>query len=73
MSPMEVAAFPGTLLPTHADLFPIVQQMRDKYGLPEIRPDDEPEDGDVAFPRAAIRERQAPGFMSWEGYHDLQC
>lgn len=32
----------GTLMPTHPDLFPIVQQMRTKYKLPEISPDDDP-------------------------------
>jgi hypothetical protein len=29
-------------MPTHPDLFPIVQKMREKYNLPEISPDDEP-------------------------------
>jgi len=32
----------GTLIPTHPDLFPIVQQMREKYNLPEISLDDDP-------------------------------
>ena len=32
----------GTLMPSRPDLFPIVEQMRAKHNLPEIRPDDDP-------------------------------
>jgi hypothetical protein len=30
------------LIPTYPDLYPIVQQMRDKHNLPEISPNDDP-------------------------------
>jgi hypothetical protein len=39
---MKVNKFLGSLIPTHPDLYPIVQQMRDKHNLPEISPDDDP-------------------------------
>ncbi len=39
---MKEAKLLGTLMPTHPDLFPIVEQMRAKYQLPEISPDDDP-------------------------------
>ncbi len=32
----------GTLLLTHPDFFPFVQEMRRKYKLPEVSPDDDP-------------------------------
>jgi hypothetical protein len=32
----------GTILPSSPDFLPIVRQLREKYGLPEIGPDDEP-------------------------------
>ena len=39
---MKETEFLGTLMPTHPDLFAIVQEIRRKYNLPEISPDDEP-------------------------------
>jgi hypothetical protein len=33
---------PGTLMPAHPDLFPIVWKMRKKYNPPEINPYDLP-------------------------------
>jgi hypothetical protein len=39
---MKESKFLGTLLPSHPDLIPIVQAMREKYNLPEISPDDKP-------------------------------
>ncbi|MCL5611002.1 MAG: endonuclease domain-containing protein [Chloroflexi bacterium] len=34
--------FFDTLLPTHPDFQPIIQELREKYGLYEVYPDDEP-------------------------------
>jgi hypothetical protein len=31
----------GKLLPGHPDIFPIIQNIREKYGIPEIRPEDD--------------------------------
>ena len=31
----------GTLLPSHPDLFPILERIREKYLIPEIPPDDD--------------------------------
>jgi len=31
----------STLLPYHPDLLPILQNIRDKYNIPEIGPDDD--------------------------------
>lgn len=39
---MKESKFLGTLLPSHPDLIPIVQAMREKYKLSEISPDDDP-------------------------------
>ncbi len=39
---MQESKLLGTLLPSSPDLLPIIRQMREKYGLPEIGPDDEP-------------------------------
>lgn len=36
------AEFLGNLFPSHPDLLPIIQSIREKYGLPEINPDSEP-------------------------------
>ena len=33
---MKETLFLGTLLPSHPDLLPIVQAIREKYNLPEI-------------------------------------
>jgi hypothetical protein len=39
---LKESRFLGALLPSHPDFLPIVQAIREKYNLPEIRPDDEP-------------------------------
>ncbi len=39
---MKETKFLGTLLPSSPDLFPIVEAVREKYGLHEVRPEDEP-------------------------------
>jgi len=39
---MQESKLLGKLLPTSPDFLPIVQQLRDKYGLPELAPDDDP-------------------------------
>jgi hypothetical protein len=35
----------GTLLPSSPDFIPIVQQLREKYGLRKVSPDDDPIEG----------------------------
>ena len=39
---MRVSKFLGALLPTHPDFLPIIQELREKYQLAEISPDDDP-------------------------------
>jgi len=39
---MKESQFLGTLLPSSPDFLPIIQELRYKYNLPEIRPDDDP-------------------------------
>jgi len=39
---MKESKLLGTLLPSHPDLIPIIQAIREKYNLPEISPDDDP-------------------------------
>lgn len=39
---MQETKLLGTPLPSSPDLIPIVRQLREKYGLPELGPDDEP-------------------------------
>ena len=39
---MKESQFLGTLLPSHPDFLPIEKAIREKYGLPEISPDDDP-------------------------------
>jgi hypothetical protein len=39
---MKEAQFLGSLLPSHPNLIPIIQAIREKYNLPEISPDDDP-------------------------------
>lgn len=39
---MKESKFIGSLLPSHPDLVLIIQAIRDKYGLSEISPDDDP-------------------------------
>ncbi len=39
---MQESKLLGTLLPSSPDFLPIVRQMREKYGLPEIDRDDDP-------------------------------
>lgn len=39
---MKENEFLGTLLPSHPDLIPIIEAVREKYNLPEISPDDDP-------------------------------
>lgn len=57
---MKESKLLGTLLPSHPDLIPIVQAMREKYNLPEISPDDEPINkiylGDEIIPLEEFRQ-----------------
>ena len=39
---MKESQFIGTLMPSHADPEPIIQEIREKYQLPEVDPDGEP-------------------------------
>jgi len=39
---MREAKFFGALMPTHIELQPIIQEIREKYNLPEVDPDGEP-------------------------------
>jgi hypothetical protein len=39
---MKESHFIGTLMPSHPDFQPIIQEIREKYSLPEISPDDDP-------------------------------
>jgi len=39
---MKESQFLGTLLPSHPDFLPIEKAIREKYGLPELSPDDGP-------------------------------
>jgi len=39
---MKESKFIVTLLPSHPDLIPIIQAIREKYNLPAISPDDDP-------------------------------
>jgi hypothetical protein len=39
---MQESRLLGTLLPSSPDFLPIVRRMREKFGLPEVGPDDEP-------------------------------
>jgi hypothetical protein len=39
---MKESQFLGTLLPSHPNFLPIVEAIREKYGLPEITPGDDP-------------------------------
>jgi len=39
---MKESQFIGTLMPSHPHFQPIIQEMREKYNLPEIDPDGEP-------------------------------
>ena len=39
---MKESKFLGSLLPSHPDLIPIIDTIREKYRLPEVSPDDEP-------------------------------
>jgi hypothetical protein len=39
---MQESKLLGKLLRSSPDFLPLVEQMRDKYGLPELAPDDEP-------------------------------
>ena len=39
---MKEFQFLGTLLPSHPDFLRIIQELRQKYNLPEISPDDAP-------------------------------
>lgn len=39
---MKEAKFIGALMPTHPDFLPIIQEIREKYQLPEVDPDGEP-------------------------------
>jgi hypothetical protein len=38
---MKETLFLGTLLPSSPDFLPIIQELRDKYNLPEISPNDD--------------------------------
>ena len=39
---MKETQFIGALMPSHPDLQPIIQAIREKYQLPEVDPDGEP-------------------------------
>ncbi|MGD0750302.1 MAG: hypothetical protein ABSA23_02725 [Anaerolineales bacterium] len=39
---MKESQFLGTLLPSHPDFLPIEQAIREKYGLYEVNPEDDP-------------------------------
>jgi hypothetical protein len=39
---MKESELLGTLMPSHPDLQPIIQEIRKKYQLPEVDPDGEP-------------------------------
>jgi hypothetical protein len=39
---MKESQFLGTLMPSHPDFQPIIQQVREKYQLPEVDPDGGP-------------------------------
>ena len=39
---MKESQFIGTLMPSYPDLQPIIQEIREKYQLPEVDPDGEP-------------------------------
>jgi hypothetical protein len=39
---MKESQFIGSLMPSHPDFQPIIQEIRDKYQLPEVDPDGEP-------------------------------
>ena len=39
---MKETEFLGKLLPGHPDIFPIIQNIREKYGIPPINPEDDP-------------------------------
>ncbi len=57
---MKEAKFLGALLPSHPDLMPIIETVREKYNLPEISPDDDPIDeiylGDEIVPLDEFRQ-----------------
>jgi hypothetical protein len=38
---MQASQFFGTLIPSHPDFQPIIQAIREKYQLPEARPEDD--------------------------------
>jgi hypothetical protein len=42
MIKMKEAQFFGTLLPSSPDFLPIEAAIRDKYGLPEVNPEEDP-------------------------------
>jgi hypothetical protein len=39
---MKESHFLGTLLPSHPDFLPIEKAIREKYNLPDLSPDDDP-------------------------------
>jgi len=53
---MKESKFIGTLLPSHPDLTPIIQAIREKYNLPEISPNDDP----IQMKKAPERGPQFP-------------
>ena len=44
MEHLKESALLGSLLPSSEDFAPIIREIRKKYKLPELRPDDEPID-----------------------------
>lgn len=57
---MKEAELLGSLLPSHPDLVPIIEAIRQKYQLPEISPDDDPIEeiylGDEIIPLEEFRQ-----------------
>jgi hypothetical protein len=39
---MKESQFIGTLMPSHPDFQPIIEQIREKYQLPEVDPEGNP-------------------------------
>ena len=56
---MKESEFLGTLLPSHPDFLPIEKAIREKYGLSELSPDDDPIAevflGDLSIPLEEFR------------------
>lgn len=38
---MKESELLGALMPGHPDILPIIQNIREKYGIPEVRPEDD--------------------------------